>query len=373
MKRTYAEINLNTLRNNIQKIRGLVGQNVKLMGVVKADGYGHGAVNVSKVLEEEGADYLGVAWAEEGIELRENNIKLPILVLSEQDDNIIPEIVNNDLSQTVYTLNFAKKLSEYCKKNNKTIKIHIKLDTGMGRVGVQLYDAEELVSKVRNLPNLKIEGIFTHFSKADEKEDNYTLEQLRLFKEKAEYIKKNIIDIPLVHAANSSAAENFPETHLDMARIGIALYKNVLKFKTKVAYIKEVDEGVSIGYGGTYVTKNRTKIATIPAGYADGYNRLLSNNSDVLINGKKYHVVGRVSMDMITVDIGLNCDVKLGDDVVLIGEDNGNIISAEEIAKRCSTIDYEILCSIGKRVPRYFVEEKKTGCVYSSAIGIKKN
>ena len=372
MRRTYAQIDLNTLRENIKKIKAIIGPKVRLMGVVKADGYGHGAALASKILEEEGASYLGVAWAEEGIVLRKNGINLPILVLSEQDDDAIQDIVEYNLSQTIYSYDFARKLSLYCENIRKTIKVHIKIDSGMGRIGIKPEEAKELAMKVKNMPGLEIEGIFTHFARADEPDSDYTSKQFELFLEKAMEIKQDVIDVLYLHAANSAAVVNFPKTHLDMVRVGIAMYKNVLQFKSKVAFIKEVEAGSSLGYGGTYVARNRTKIATIPIGYADGYSRFLSNQGEVLIRGKKYPIAGIVSMDMILIDIDHDEFIKVGDEAVLIGHSQDAFISAEEIAKKCKTIDYEVLCGIGKRVPRYYSDELLSDRILSESVITKE-
>lgn len=360
---TYTEINLEAIKNNIKEIRKLLAAGVKFMAVVKANAYGHGAVAVSRAAVEAGADYLAVANLKEAMELREAGIVSPILILTESPTSVMDEIIQYDLSQTVYSVTEAAALSEEARKRNKIARIHVKVDTGMGRVGVLPSEAMAFTKKISSLPNLGLEGIFSHFAKAEDPHDNFTLEQFRKFQQ----IISRVNNIPIKHAANSAAVLFHPETHLDMVRVGLMIYglypvgnsrnlvrlKSSLSFKSRVTYLKKVPAGTPLSYGCTYVTPGETIIVTIPVGYADGFSRRLSNRGQVIIRGKRYPVAGKVTMDMTMVNVG-NAKVEIGDEVVLIGEQNGQAISVEEIAQLEDTISYEVICGIGKRVPRIY-------------------
>jgi alanine racemase len=333
------------------------------MAVVKANAYGHGSTAVSRAAVEAGADYLGVANLKEALELREAGILSPILILTESPTSVADEVVQHGLTQTIYSFSEAKALSDESEKRKKPVKVHVKIDTGMGRVGVLPSEAMAFITKVASLPGLKLEGIFTHFAKAEDPEDHFTADQFQKFQQ----IAARVPQIPLKHSANSAAALFHRQTHLDMVRVGLMMYglypqgnsrrlislKPALSFKSRVTYLKTVPAGTPLSYGSTYATPNETAIATIPVGYADGYSRRLSNRGQVLIRGRRYPVVGRVSMDLTLVNVGSG-GVEMGDEVVLIGEQNGQIISAEEIAALEDTISYEVVCSIGKRVPRVY-------------------
>jgi len=360
---TYAKIDLGAIKNNILSLKKILSPGAKFMAVVKANAYGHGAVAVARTAEENGVEYLAVANISEAIELRNEGILVPILILTESPTSALHEVIAYDLAQTIYSFSEAQALSEEASKRNKKARVHIKVDTGMGRVGVSPSSALSLVHKVSSLPNLVIEGIFTHFAKAEETGDNYTIEQFEKFKG----VLAKVAEIPIKHAANSAATVFFPQTHLDMVRVGLMIYglypsdsaRNkvnltpALSFLSRVTYVKRVDAGTPLGYGGIYKTKKETTIVTIPVGYADGFSRRLSNKGRVLIGGKRYPVVGRISMDLTLADIG-DAKVKVGDEVVLIGRQGLESISADEIAELEDTISYEIVCSIGKRVPRIY-------------------
>ncbi|MBU0581113.1 MAG: alanine racemase [Candidatus Margulisbacteria bacterium] len=357
MRRAFAEIDLNQLASNLRQVRKLISPATKIMGIVKADAYGHGAVEVSELLVSQGVEYLGVAWESEAMQLRQAGIKAPILILSEPVRNVVEDIISLDVSQTVYTLPFARALSAASEKNNKKVKVHVKIDTGMGRIGVQPNEAVQLMASLYQLPGIELEGIFTHFAKADEKEEkeNFTYQQLHKFNKVIEDLKKEGIKIPpLKHAANSAAIQNYPETHLDMVRAGLMLYDNVLTFKTHVAYLKKVKAGTPISYGSTYITDKESLIATISAGYADGWSRALSNKGRVLISGQEASIIGRICMDMFMVDVTNIPNVNNGDEVVLLGKQNGAEITMQEINELTNTIAYEVMCGIGKRVPRVY-------------------
>jgi alanine racemase len=360
--RTYARVSIKNILHNIREIKKLLSPGTKFMAVVKADAYGHGAVAVSKAIENK-VDYLSVATLTEAIELKSAKIKTPILILSEVPLSCAAQIIKNDLIQTVYTMELAKALSKAAVKLKKAAKVHIKVDTGMGRIGVRADEFAELFKNISRLPNIKIEGIYTHLARAEEK-NGFTREQLKIFRSAVSKVNSKGM---IVHAANSAGAMYHRESHLDMVRIGLSLYglypsdrgdnivklEPALEFKTRVVYIKELPAGTPLSYGSTYITKSRTRIATLPVGYADGLPRALSNKGDVLIGGRRYPIAGRVCMDMTLVDVG-NAPVKVGDEVTLIGRQGKEYISADEVARLAGTISYEIICGIGKRVPRVY-------------------
>lgn len=360
---TYAEINLESVKQNIREIKKLLSPNTKFMAVVKANAYGHGAVAVSQAASEAGADHLAVAHLKEALELREAGVVHPILILTESPTSVMDEIVHYKLTQTIYSYSEAKALSDEAVKRKSTAKVHVKVDTGMGRVGALPSEAAALIQKISSLPNLEIEGLFTHFARAEEQADTYTKDQYEKFKA----LLPKFPNIKIKHAANSAGTLFHPETHLDMVRVGIMMYGLLpqgnshrsikllpaLSLKTRVVYTKRVPAGTPLSYGGIFTTKKETTIATLPVGYADGYSRRLSNRARILINGKRYPVVGNITMDMILVDAG-DDKVQVGDEAVLIGNQGAESISADEIAGLLDTISYEVVCSIGKRVPRIY-------------------
>jgi len=357
---TFVEISIPNILHNIRELKKLLDKNVKFMAVVKADAYGHGAVPVSKAIEGS-VDYLAVATLAEALELKRAAIKAPILLLSEVNPLSAGDVVKNGFIQTVYTLELARSLSAAARRSGKTARVHLKVDTGMGRIGAHFSEAKDLFNKISKLPNVKIEGIFTHFAGAEEMEE-FTSRQLKRFKS---FISKIDSLGYILHAANSAAVLYHKESHLDMVRVGLSMYglyppggkkvgtklKPALRFITHVVYLKRVQAGTPLSYGSTYVAKKATKIATLPVGYADGLPRALSNKGEVLIGGKRYPIVGRVCMDLTLVDVG-NSNVKAGDEVALIGNQGKETISADDVAKLADTISYEIICGIGKRVPK---------------------
>jgi alanine racemase len=360
---TYTEISLSALKHNIAEIRKLLTPGVKFMAVVKANAYGHGAVAVSRAAVGAGADYLAVANLKEALELREAGITSPILILTESPTSVMDEIIQYDLSQTIYSFSEAKALSDEAGKRKKPARVHVKVDTGMGRVGVPPSEAVAFITKISSLPGLVLEGVFTHFAKAEDPEDNFTEGQFQRFQQ----VISKVDHIPIKHSANSAAVLFHPATHLDMVRVGLMMYglyphgnsrrlislKPALSFKSRITYLKRVPAGTPVSYGCTYAAPSDTTIATIPVGYADGFSRRLSNRGQVVIRGKRFPVVGRVTMDLTMVNIG-NAEVEVGDEVVLIGEQNGQMISADEIARLEDTISYEVVCGIGKRVSRIY-------------------
>ncbi len=364
---TYAEIDLNKVRKNVAEIKKTLSESVKLMAIVKANAYGHGSVEIAKAAETAGADYFGVASLGEALELRSSSVNSPILILSETNHAHIERVLDANITQTVYTPELAQLLSDIAVHRKTKAKVHIKIDTGMSRIGVLPDKAVELTEKIFSLPGIELEGIFTHFAKADDLKSGFTAEQFEKFNKIVSALASSGIKPPLVHAANSAAMINFPQTRLNMVRIGICLYglppfdnpgnmpkiEPVLSFKTKVLYIKEVPEHTSISYGASYYTGRKTKIATLPVGYADGLSRSLSNKGSVIIKGKKYPIVGNVTMDMTMIEVGSD-KINVGDEAVLIGSDGNETITAGDIARLDGTITYEVVCGIGKRVPRLY-------------------
>jgi len=382
--RVYAKINLDAIKNNVMAIRHHIesknesGQKIKVMAVIKADGYGHGAIPIGRELEKLGIDYIAVAIYQEGVRLRKEGIKLPILVLGNTPMEAYSQLIDYNLSQTVYSLHMGKELEAVGRRLGKRIKIHLKIDTGMGRIGIRAVNksAEEVVQCVNELYNLEyleLEGIFTHFSKADETEKDYTNMQIQLFNNIVKALDKAGILPEIVHAANSAALIDYPLAYYNTVRAGIALYglypssevdhsillKPSLSIVSRVVFVKEVEKGELLSYGGIYCTDKPSIIATIPVGYADGYSRALSNKGHVVIHGQYAPVVGRVCMDQLLVDVTHIKNVKENDEVYLIGGTDEAYVSVDDIARHMQTINYEVICLIGKRVPRVYVKENK--------------
>ncbi len=355
MKRAFEEVYLQRLAENVQTVRSLIGPTTKIMGIVKADAYGHGAVEVADTILSQGVEYLGVACITEAMQLRQAGISAPILVLSEPVSNVVDDILNLDVTQTVYSLPFARMLSNAALSRNKKVNVHIKVDTGMSRIGVHPDDAVQLIASITHMEGINVEGLFTHFARADEPESGFTEVQFERFMQVVQALKNEKIPVPpLLHTANSAAIRSFPRTHLNMVRAGIMLYDDVLMFKAHVAHLKKVPAGTPISYGSTFVTEKVSEIATISVGYADGYDRALSNKGTVLIKGKRYPIVGRICMDMCMSDITGAEDVQVGDEVVLIGAQGAEQIKIDELSAQLGTITYEVMCGIGKRVPRIY-------------------
>jgi alanine racemase len=365
---TKAEVDLGALAYNYHQLRQLAPPSVKFLAVVKADAYGHGAIPVSKKLEELGADFLGVATVKEGAELRNGGIKRPILVLSGIYQEEVEDVLAYQLTPMVYRLEIAEALATAARKKGQKIPVHIKVDTGMGRIGVLSEDAPAFVNRVRKFENLAIEGVASHFATTDEGISSFTEKQLKRFARTIEEMKKLAIDPPFCHIANSAALVNLPSAHLTLVRPGIMLYgsypspslkdkvslRQVMSWISLIADLKQVPEDYSISYGRTFVTQRPSIIAAIPVGYADGYNRLFSNRGEVLIKGMRAPVVGRVCMDWTMVDVTDIPGVEVGDEVVLMGSQLGQKITPEELGEWIGTIPYEILCAVGKRVQRIY-------------------
>lgn len=370
MRPTVALINLSAYRYNLEQIKKKVAP-AKVMAVVKANAYGHGLIPIAKTALETGVAYLGVALVEEGIELREKGIQAPILVFGGVDPDQIDLFFEYDLEMILYTKSVAVKVSQQAQRLHKEAVAHVKVDTGMGRVGVPWKQACDLIQSLATMSGIRLKGLCTHFATSDESDKDFANLQLARFNHVSQQLEAKGIHIPLKHAANSGAILDLPEAYFDMVRPGIMSYgwypsdetsesvdiKPVMSFKTRIFYIKEIQQGDSVSYGRKYIASHNTRIATLPVGYADGYNRLLTNQGEVLIHGKRYPVVGRVCMDLIHADIGNNTEILEGDEAVLFGQQGQDCISVTELCKKLRTIPYEVCCWISKRVPRVFVNQ----------------
>ena len=373
---TRAEIDLKAFRHNIQNLRNHLSPKVKTMAVVKADGYGHGAVPCAHIATDCGADYLGAGVVEEGIELRQSGLVTPILILGSIFPDEAEDLVRHDLATILCTLPLAQALSKEAKKQSKNVSVHIKVDTGMNRLGVSPESLPELLNQINDLPNLKLKGVSTHFSSADDEDLSISQAQLKKFQTALTILQND--DVPIVHSANTSALFKLPESHFDMVRPGLILYgahpspslqavldqkenlspfQPVMQWKSQVLLVKTIAKGQPVSYSGSFTTQRESLIATLPIGYADGLHRSLSNKMDVLIRGKRAPQIGNICMDMTLIDVTEIKDVQVGDEVVLFGKQEDQKISVEEMAMKAGTIPYEILCNVGKRVPRLYRNE----------------
>ncbi|MCK8817730.1 alanine racemase [Natroniella sulfidigena] len=372
LRPAWAEIDLDNIGHNITEFRKSLPDDKLLTIVVKADAYGHGAVEVAKIALENGADRLAVAILDEAIQLREAGLtEVPILILGWTPPELASEVVKYDLIQTVYDQQLATSLATAAQKLNQKAKVHLKVDTGMGRIGLQPEEVLEFMTEIKRLDNLIVEGIYTHFAAADEEDKSYTYQQLNKFEQLIKCLEDKGFEIPVKHGANSAAFLDLPETYLNMVRLGIITYglwpsqeveqridlRAGMRLKARIAHLKEVPAGTDISYGRTYTTTTQQKIATLPLGYEDGYSRLLSSNSQVLVKGERVPVVGRVCMDQLMVDVTEIDRVEVGDEITLIGPDGEDEITATEVADRIGTINYEVVCMISKRIPRVYIKD----------------
>lgn len=369
----WAEIDLDNLAHNMQQIRKC-SKSKDIIGIVKADAYGHGAIDVAPVLLQNGANRLAVAVLSEAVELIKSGVKCPIMILGYTPLSIADDIIKLGIEQTVFSYEYAKELSKMAKIKHTNLKIHIALDTGMGRIGfVPDKKSVEDVYKISTLPNIELEGLFSHFSTADEKDKEYTNSQLEKFNWFYNELVKKGVKINTRHIANSAAIMELPETHFEAVRPGIILYgyypskevdkskldlKPVMTLKTNVVHIKEMTDGQYISYGRKFQCHRKSVIATLPVGYADGYTRMLSNIGKVIVNGKFAPIVGRVCMDQCMIDVTDIPNIKIGDEVILMGQNEGIEIMADDIADMINTINYEVVCMISKRVPRVYIKNK---------------
>ncbi len=375
--RTKAVISLDAIRENLLQVRHRIGPEIKLMVVLKADAYGHGALPLTRFMEREMlADAYGVATAEEALALRQETKKM-ILILGAVDAALYPALLTAGISMTIFRLDSAKALAEAVEKLRKegwtgTAKVHLALDTGMGRIGfLPGRDAVEEICAIDALPGIEIEGMFTHFARADERDKTSALRQFSQYQEMAKALRDRGIEIPLHHLANSAAIQQLPEVYCDMVRCGIITYglypsdemrgqtfllRPALSWQAKLTHVKEVPAGTAISYGGTYVTKAPARIATVPVGYADGYSRALSGRADILVRGVRCPVLGRICMDQFMADVTACPEAAAGDWVTLLGREQDQEITAEELGTLAGSFQYEMVCGISARVPRVYVE-----------------
>lgn len=380
LRRTWAEVHLDRITANTQYIRQMLAPGCHMMGVVKADGYGHGALHAAKAILAGGADWLGVSNLEEGIQLRRGGIDCPILIISFTPASEVSRLVQYGLTQTVLSLEHAVELNTAAQAAGGTLRVHIKLDTGMSRVGFLCHSDEDIdttveqLQQIMTMPNLISEGIFTHFSSADEQEDSgYTHMQFARFTKTVDKAQEWGCHFALRHCCNSAATLRYPEMHLDMVRPGVILYgltpdawmaeqlsafSPAMELKTTVSMVKDLPENTPMSYGRTYTTGAVCRIATVPIGYADGYSRAASNCACMLIAGRRAPVVGRVCMDQCMLDVSGLEEVREGTVVTVFGQDGEAVLSADELAAVFHTINYEVVCMVSRRVPRVYFQGK---------------
>jgi len=370
LRPAYLEIDLKALAANVRNIKRRSGKKVELLAIVKADGYGHGSYEVSKVALKNGAGSLGVAFLEEGIELRENGIKAPILILSPEFYGREKELIEYDLQPAIADLDFVKNLNREAKKQNKIAEVYLKIDTGMRRYGIEPSSALDFVKGVQQLKNIRLKGVLSQFSTTEDTDKDFAEEQLYLFKKAVKQLEELNGDRLVRSIANSGAFLKLPQSYFDQVRIGILMYgvypspklvkrvevNPVMSLKSRIVQIKEVEKGESVGYGRTFITKRRTKIGTIPLGYADGYPWQLSNRGWVLVKGKRVPIIGRVCMDAFMIDLTALKDVKTGEEVVLMGKQGKEKIDAHQIAGWANSFSYEIVSRMEKRLPRVYLK-----------------
>lgn len=376
-QRAWAQVSLDAIASNLKNIRKITDSKAKIMAVVKADAYGHGFLQVAKTLLENGADAFAVAMLDEAKQLRSRGIDVPILILGNTNRDLCEDLIDYDVMPTVFSYEMAKAMSDMAVKKDMDAKIHIKLDTGMSRIGFLCDEKNEdatirEIKHIAQLPNLEIDGIFTHFSCADEPEREYTLMQYERFMRVCDRLTADGVKIGKRHVCNSAAIVLYPHMHLDMVRPGIILYglhpssmtegklelKSAMSLKARVTLVKELEEKVGVSYGKEYVTEKSVKIATIPIGYADGYSRTLAGKAEVIYKGKFLPVVGRICMDQCMIDATSADNIDVDDVVTIMGEDGGASITASRLASYMGTINYEIVCLIGKRIPRVYTSGK---------------
>lgn len=368
---SWVEIDLEAIRRNCKKVKQLVGDAVKVAAVVKADGYGHGAVQVSKACLEAGAEFLTVAILSEAIELRKAGLHCPILIMGWTPIEGYEMAIAHEIRMTLYNLQEAESLNQKALKMGKKAIVHLKLDTGMSRLGFQADEAGlEIAETVLKMEGIEVEGLFSHLSKGDEYDKTFALEQVHKFQSFIDTLQQRTgIRIPIYHLGASACIIDIPEGHFDMVRPGIMLYgyqpsdqmhhipdlKPALTWKARVAHIKTLPAGRLIGYNGTFELHKETLVATIPVGYADGYSRMLSNNGYIICRGKKLPIIGNVCMDQFMVDASALPDMQPGDEVILLGASDGVSITVTEMAQQWGTIEHEVTCGIAMRVPRVYI------------------
>ena len=369
---TWIEVDLSAIGHNVQELRSQIKPETQLLVPLKANAYGHGALAVGKYLETKGVDFFGVASIDEAVALRQGGIRTPLLILNTILEEEVEAIFDHQLTQTVCTEELAIRLNQRASLSGKKIPVHVKVDTGMGRIGVWHEEALELVRFVKQLPYLELQGLFTHLAYADGTEPEATRDQIDSFRSLVRRLERESLLPPLLHVANSAGVLTHSASHFNLVRPGLAVYgilpfteKNrtsvplrpALSLKSRICFLKKVAKDRQISYGGTYTTHKETLIATLPIGYADGYNRLLSNKGEVLVRGQRAPVAGRVCMDQVMIDVGHIPGVQVGDEVVLIGRQGKEEITANDLASNCNTIPYEVFCWFSSRVPRIYLGE----------------
>lgn len=374
--RVYAKIDLDAIAYNMEQMKQNIRPETKVMAVIKADGYGHGAVQIAEMMER--WNYIwgfAVATLDEAVVLRTEGIQKPILVLGCVFPDQYMEMLKHGIRMNIYTEEMAESISRMAAREGKTAYMHIKLDTGMSRLGFGINEqSAETIKRISKMPNVNMEGIFTHFTKADEKDKSFTKKQIQEFVWMTERLKEKNVRFTYEHCSNSAGIIDVPEANFDIVRAGISTYglypseevdktnvklKPALALKSHVAFVKEIERGTPVSYGGTFVAKEKMKIATIPVGYADGYPRSLSNKGYVLIRGKKAPILGRVCMDQFMVDVTQIEGVSFGDKVTMIGKDGNEILPVEVLSELSGRFNYEFVCDLGKRIPRVYVRDGK--------------
>lgn len=372
LRPAWAEIDLDAIAYNTRNIKKLIGDK-DLIAVVKANCYGHGVIDIIPTLLENGVSRFAVAMISEALEIRDNKITAPVMILGFTPLYLGEELINNNIEQTVYDLDYAKELSKIALTLNKKAKIHIAIDTGMGRIGFLPNEKSiDNITEICSLEGIDVIGIFTHFSTSDEKDKEYSHEQFTKMLSVMDTLKKRGIDIPLKHVANSGAIIDLPDTYLDAVRAGIILYgyypsdeidknnlalKPALTLKATITNVKTLEKDMYVSYGRTFKTSNETIVATIPVGYADGYLRKLAENGKVIIKGEFAPIIGRICMDQFMIDVTNIPDVKIGDEVILLGEKNDLKYNADDMAKKLDTINYEVTCMLKSRLPRVYIKD----------------
>ena len=375
-KRTWAEVDLDAVAHNIREIRKITNKEAQIMAVVKADAYGHGFLETTKTLLDNGADRLAVAVLQEGKQLRKSGVDVPILILGASAPEDAEDLIEFGITPTVFDYEFAKALSDTAKKRGTVTKVHIKLDTGMTRIGFVINDEDntEIINtiiKISKLPYLEIEGIFSHFSTSDEYDSAYTLMQFDRFMGVVNALEEKGLKIPIRHICNSAGIMMYPQMHLDMVRPGVILYGMypsnevdksrlnlipAMTIKSTLTLVKEVEAGRGVSYGKEYITDKTTKIATVPIGYADGYLRKIAKKGKMLVNGTEVPIIGRICMDQCMIDVTYVHNIDKGDEVIVFGKDK---ITIDDLAEWLETINYEIACIVGKRIPRIYTKNGK--------------
>ena len=368
---TWAEINITALKSNVRKTREIVGKDIKILLTIKADAYGHGSRFVARAAVSSGVDVLGVATLHEGIELRNNDVRVPIVILSPSLKSEIHEILEYGLIPTVSDMAFAEALSRTAEHFSHPAKIHVEVDTGMTRGGVNAGEAYDFLKRACNLPAVEVEGVYTHFPATYSEDREFTVGQVEAFKAILDRLRAEGITFPLVHTANSAAIVEFGKSHLNMVRPGGMIYgmfphegidgkgiRPVMSLKSRVVNVKVARAGSTVSYGRTHRLDKDARIASVAVGYGHGLSRALSDRGGFLVRGKRVPIVGRVTMDVTLIDAS-SVDVEVGDEVVIFGKQGDSEISVYEVATACQTIPYEVTCGIGKRVPRVYIEDGK--------------